>query len=61
MPKEIPREIPPELYEVHEHPTRAMRFLPRSRLDVCRSRVEEVMEPVAVPRKSQPTSLGYDL
>jgi len=29
MPKEIPKEIPPELYEVYDDPTRVMRFLPR--------------------------------
>jgi len=28
MPKEIPKEIPPELYEVYDDPTRVMRFLP---------------------------------
>jgi hypothetical protein len=26
MPKEIPKEIPPELYEVYDDPTRVMRF-----------------------------------
>jgi hypothetical protein len=29
MPKEIPKEIPPELYEVYDEPARAMRFLPQ--------------------------------
>jgi hypothetical protein len=29
MPKEIPKEIPPELYEVHDDPMRMMRFLPK--------------------------------
>jgi hypothetical protein len=24
MPKEIPKEIPPELYEVYDYPTRVM-------------------------------------
>jgi hypothetical protein len=27
MPKEIPKEIPPELYEVYGDPMRLMRFL----------------------------------
>jgi len=28
MPKVIPKEIPPELYEVYSDPMRVMRFLP---------------------------------
>jgi hypothetical protein len=27
MPKEIPKEIPPELYEVYDDPTKVMRVL----------------------------------
>ena len=29
MSKEIPKEIPPELYEVYDDPTRVTRFFPR--------------------------------
>jgi hypothetical protein len=28
MPKEIPKEIPPELYEVYDHPMKVRRILP---------------------------------
>jgi len=34
MSKEIPKDIPPELYEVYDDPMRVMRFLPQSR---CRN------------------------
>jgi hypothetical protein len=32
MPKEIPKEIPPELYEVYDDdPMKVLRFLPQAR------------------------------
>jgi hypothetical protein len=31
MPKEIPKEIPPELYEIYDDPMNVMRFLPPKR------------------------------
>lgn len=30
MSKEIPKEIPPELYEVYDHPVRWMRLPPQT-------------------------------
>ncbi len=35
MPKEIPKEIPPELYEIYDDPIRAKCFLPPSRCKNC--------------------------
>jgi hypothetical protein len=35
MPKEIPKEIPPELYEVYDDPMRMMFFRPPSRCKNC--------------------------
>jgi hypothetical protein len=35
MAKEIPKEIPPELYEIYNDPTSVMFFLPPNRCKNC--------------------------